>query len=227
MVSWWQNFGVNSLREVKCRALRRLSPLFATNAPASSDELMAALGAGAGSVDHPEIKSYVIRLASVNDCAAIARLELASAQFEQRLMPLDFTWDELRDLWRQRILSGEFHVLIAEGKVEHAPSYHEVMGPLLPVSSQLLGFVGFKAPPGGDGFIQAIYVAPAFYRLGLGGALLAASEKIMKRQGCRRVTLLVEPFNRMGHCFYRKAGFYRLNRKHRHLDILVKELSSC
>ena len=177
----------------------------------------------AGAPTGPEIKSYVIRLACVNDCSTIAKLELASAQFERRLAPINFTFAELRALWRKRINSGEFYVLVAEGQVTGAPG-KVAADKLAPVRSQMLGFVGLKAPLGQDGFIQAIYIAPPFYRLGLGGALLSAAEKILRQRGCRRVVLYVEPFNRMGQCFYRKAGFYATQQKYRHLDILVKEL---
>ncbi len=176
------------------------------------------------------VKSYVIRLACVNDCSAIAKLELASAQFERRLTPINYTFDELRTLWRKRINSGEFYVLVAEGQVAGGDKAALVgqsasqAAALTPLRSQMLGFVGLKAPLGQDGFIQAIYIAPSCYRQGLGGALLKAAEKILRQRGCGRVTLYVEPFNRMGQCFYRKAGFYATKQKYRHLDILVKEL---
>ena len=240
-MSWWSNLGPQTYKVVAHEvnldgtlAVNQDAPVTgrasSDQGTASSEQATAqARAPGAG----PEVKSYVIRLACVNDCSAIAKLELASSQFERRLTPINFTFDELRSLWRKRINSGEFYVLVAEGQVAGGDKAALVgqsasqAAALTPLRSQMLGFVGLKAPLGQDGFIQAIYIAPSCYRQGLGGALLKAAEKILRQRGCGRVTLYVEPFNRMGHSFYRKMGFYRLNRKHHHLDILVKELSSC
>ena len=261
MVSWWSNLGPQTYKVVAHEV--NLDGTLAVNqdapvtgrAPVSSET---ALGASASSEQvptparapgaGPEVKSYVIRLACVNDCSAIAKLELASSQFERRLTPINYTFDELRTqferrltpinytfdelrtLWRKRINSGEFYVLVAEGQVAGGDKAALVgqsasqAAALAPLRSQMLGFVGLKAPLGQEGFIQAIYIAPPFYHQGLGGSLLKAAEKILRQRGCGRVTLYVEPFNRMGQCFYRKAGFYATKQKYRHLDILVKEL---
>lgn len=242
-MSWWSNLGPQTYKVVAHEV--NLDGTLAVNqdapvtgrAPVSSET---ALGASASSEQvptparapgaGPEVKSYVIRLACVNDCSAIAKLELASSQFERRLTPINYTFDELRTLWRKRINSGEFYVLVAEGQVAGGDKAALVgqsasqAAALAPLRSQMLGFVGLKAPLGQEGFIQAIYIAPPFYHQGLGGSLLKAAEKILRQRGCGRVTLYVEPFNRMGQCFYRKAGFYATKQKYRHLDILVKEL---
>lgn len=237
-MSWWSNLGPQTYKvvahEVNLDGTLAVNQDVPVTGRASSDQGTAsseqataqARAPGAG----PEVKSYVIRLACVNDCSAIAKLELASSQFERRLTPINFTFDELRSLWRKRINSGEFYVLVAEGQVAGGDKAALVgqsasqAAALTPLRSQMLGFVGLKAPLGQDGFIQAIYIAPSCYRQGLGGALLKAAEKILRQRGCGRVTLYVEPFNRMGQCFYRKAGFYATKQKYRHLDILVKEL---
>lgn len=237
-MSWWSNLGPQTYKVVAHEvnldgtlAVNQDAPVTgrasSDQGTASSEQATAqARAPGAG----PEVKSYVIRLACVNDCSAIAKLELASSQFERRLTPINFTFDELRSLWRKRINSGEFYVLVAEGQVAGGDKAALVgqsasqAAALMPLRSQMLGFVGLKAPLGQDGFIQAIYIAPSCYRQGLGGALLKAAEKILRQRGCGRVTLYVEPFNRMGQCFYRKAGFYATKQKYRHLDILVKEL---
>lgn len=257
-MSWWSNLGPQTYKVVAHVVNLDVTPEVNQDAPAKesvpttagatakqSVPTGAATAAGVetaaservsahGSVG-PAVKSYVIRLACVNDCSAIAKLELASAQFERRLTPINYTFDELRTLWRKRINSGEFYVLVAEGQVagitsalsgsgrQSKANYQEAAA-LAPLRSQMLGFVGLKAPLGQEGFIQAIYIAPPFYHQGLGGALLKAAEKILRQRGCGRVTLYVEPFNRMGQCFYRKAGFYATKQKYRHLDILVKEL---
>lgn len=247
-MSWWSNLGPQTYKVVAHVVNLDVTPEVNQDAPVTGRAPVSsetALGASASSEQvptparapgaGPEVKSYVIRLACVNDCSAIAKLELASAQFERRLTPINYTFDELRTLWRKRINSGEFYVLVAEGQVagitsalsgsgrQSKANYQEAAA-LAPLRSQMLGFVGLKAPLGQDGFIQAIYIAPPFYHQGLGGALLKAAEKILRQRGCGRVTLYVEPFNRMGQCFYCKAGFYATKQKYRHLDILVKEL---
>lgn len=242
-MSWWSNLGPQTYKVVAHVVNLDVTPEVNQDAPVTGRAPVSsetALGASASSEQvptparapgaGPEVKSYVIRLACVNDCSAIAKLELASAQFERRLTPINYTFDELRTLWRKRINSGEFYVLVAEGQVAGGDKAALVgqsasqAAALTPLRSQMLGFVGLKAPLGQDGFIQAIYIAPSCYRQGLGGALLKAAEKILRQRGCGRVTLYVEPFNRMGQCFYRKAGFYATKQKYRHLDILVKEL---
>ena len=242
-MSWWSNLGPQTYKVVAHVVNLDVTPEVNQDAPVTGRAPVSsetALGSSASSEQvptparapgaGPEVKSYVIRLACVNDCSAIAKLELASAQFERRLTPINYTFDELRTLWRKRINSGEFYVLVAEGQVAGGDKAALVgqsasqAAALTPLRSQMLGFVGLKAPLGQDGFIQAIYIAPSCYRQGLGGALLKAAEKILRQRGCGRVTLYVEPFNRMGQCFYRKAGFYATKQKYRHLDILVKEL---
>lgn len=264
-MSWWSHGDARPYQVVARKVSLSVSPLSDGPSPdlpagvqpaaaqSAGVQPTAATLRGPAAPVGPEIKSFVIRRATLNDCAPIAQLELASAQFERRLTPITFTLDELRTLWRKRISSGDFHVLVAEGQVAGAAQLgprrasaartgaplvqgaggasgyctYDGSGQLTPLSTQLLGFVGLQAPRGQEAFIQAIYVAPPFYRRGLGAALLTAGEKIMRQRGCPRVKLYVEPFNRMGHNFYHKLGFYRTNQKHRHLNILVKELSSC
>ncbi len=152
--------------------------------------------------------SYVIRRAQPADTEAIARLELDSAAYEGRLEPLNFTPTELARLWQERIRSLRYEVLVAEA------------------GQTLLGFVGIMAPAGGNGFIQAIYIAPAFYHRGIGTQLLQVCEKIFKLRKCPRVVLYVEPKNHNGQSFYRKAGYVATNQKFRHLTVWVKEFAS-
>ena len=117
------------------------------------------------------VVSYSVRRALPDDLGAIARIELDSAAYEGRLKPLDFSLGELERLWYDRLLSGQFDVLVA------------VAG------HTVLGFIGIIAPSGKDGFIQAIYIDPDFYHRGIGTALLRASEKIFRSRHCQRVVL--------------------------------------
>ncbi len=153
--------------------------------------------------------SFLIRRAMPDDIEAIAHVEIAAAEAEGRLAPLDFSWLELCDVWHKRMLSGKFEVLVA------------VQG------TNLLGFIGIIAPRNRDGFIQAIYVDPKYFRRGIGSALLAQAELIFARNRCPRVVLYVEPLNHNGQRFYRRAGYHYINKNFRHLNIWVKEISSC
>ena len=155
------------------------------------------------------VVSYSVRRALPDDLGAIARIELDSAAYEGRLKPLDFSLGELERLWYDRLLSGQFDVLVA------------VAG------HTVLGFIGIIAPSGKDGFIQAIYIDPDFYHRGIGTALLRASEKIFRSRHCPRVVLYVEPLNHNGKRFYAKAGFVATAKKFRHLYVWVKEIASC
>lgn len=152
--------------------------------------------------------SYLIRRATLDDIKEIATIELASAAHEGRLNPLTFSAAELEQLWYDRLLSGEYDVLVA------------VSGAIM------LGFVGIIAPRGKDGFIQAIYIDPNFYRCGIGTTLLQASERICLAKACPRVALYVEPLNRHGQSFYAKAGYTATDQKYHHLTLWVKEIAS-
>ena len=193
-MSWWSNLGPQTYKVVAHEvnldgtlAVNQDAPVTgrasSDQGTASSEQATAqARAPGAG----PEVKSYVIRLACVNDCSAIAKLELASSQFERRLTPINFTFDELRSLWRKRINSGEFYVLVAEGQVAGGDNAALVgqsasqAAALTPLRSQMLGFVGLKAPLGQDGFIQAIYInlhRSVLLPPGTGGSLAEGGRK--------------------------------------------------
>lgn len=57
--------------------------------------------------------AFVIRRALPVDLDSIARVELASSEYEGRLHPMTFTVDELRALWYRRLKSGDFEILVA------------------------------------------------------------------------------------------------------------------
>lgn len=150
--------------------------------------------------------SYRIRRAQVSDISDIVRIEFAAADFEGRLKPFDFSHAELEQLWRDRLHSSEFDVLVAES------------------GHTLLGFIAIKAPLGGEGFIQAIYIDPDFHRCGIGSQLLRVSEQLFLSRSCKRIKLLVEPLNHNAKRFYSKAGYRATHEKFRHLSVWIKEL---
>ena len=91
-------------------------------------------------------------------------------------------------------------------------------------SEVILGFIAFRAPTGKEGFIQAMYVDPRYYRQGIGQNLFLGAESLMRHKHCPQIALYVEPFNKNGQKFYQKVGFSKSRKMFRHLYILVKEL---
>lgn len=163
------------------------------------------------------VSTFYMRKASADDLYAIADLEVRSAKHEQRLIPLQCTLEELYEIWYHRFLSGNYEILIAEVKNTRFSLSEE---------RRLVGFIAFLAPYGKGGFIQAMYVDPAFFRKGIGAHLFAAAENILIRRGCPFVSLHVEPMNEAGQRFYARQGFVNQQRKVRHLYVLAKRLKS-
>lgn len=164
------------------------------------------------------MSTFYIRKASADDLYAIADLEIRSAKHEQRMIPLQCTLAELHEIWYQRFLSGNYEILIAEVQNSRFS---------LDKERRLVGFIAFLAPYGKGGFIQAMYVDPAFFRKSIGAHLFAAAEKILMRRCCPFVSLHVEPMNEAGQRFYAKQGFVNQQRKVRHLYVLAKRIKSC
>lgn len=168
----------------------------------------------AGSINKGErVPALVIRKASADDLYAMADLEIRSAKYEQRLVPLQCTLQELHEIWYQRYYSGQYEILVAEIKFDD-----EAYVP------RLAGFIAFVAPLRKNGFIQAMYVDPDFFRKGIGAHLFYAAEKILNQQHCPMVVLHVEPKNTSGQQFYAKLGFVNQMRRFRHLIVLAKRL---
>lgn len=62
---------------------------------------------------------------------------------------------------------------------------------------------------GRRGWINRLAVDPAHRRGGLGGGLLALVEARLRRRGCEKVNLLIEPDNAAAAGFYAAAGYAR------------------
>lgn len=155
---------------------------------------------------------FSIRKASADDLFVIADLEIRSAKYEQRLVPLQCSTNELYDIWYQRWLSGQFEILVAQVQYEDE-------------EPRVVGFIAFLAPLYKNGFIQAMYVDPAYFRKGVGAHLFYTAEKILISQCCPNVLLHVEPQNVSGQKFYAKLGFVNQMKKVRHLYVLSKNLT--
>ena len=159
-----------------------------------------------------EVKSFIIRPAQEDDLEQIARIEIESAKNEGRLEPLGYTVKEMHKLWKKRLRSGDFDILAAANADN---------------DSHVLGFIGVQAHQGKPGFIQAIYVDPAFYRHGVGKALLNLADRLFRMRRCPHAYLYLEPLNHKGRLFYSSAGYLTTNKRYRHLQILSKEFGSC
>lgn len=160
--------------------------------------------------NNDEVEAFIIRRAQEQDLIALADVELRSAELENRIEPLTYTLNELTNLWKHRLHSGKFDILVAVNAKNH---------------NQVLAFIGVVAPTKKTGFIQAIYVDPDYAHRGLGQALLEAAQKVFKAHQCPSCELYLEPYNSIGFLFYQKAGFLKTNKKFRHLHVLTKEFT--
>lgn len=154
------------------------------------------------------MSSLKIRRALSSDLMSIAHIEINSAVYEHRLEPLSYTLEQMYQIWYQRLVSGSFYIFVAI------------------IDEQIVGFIGVQAPKNKNGFIQAIYIDPLYFRSGIGSALLNEAEKVFVQNHCHMVKLYVEPLNKAATRFYLKAGFKQVpDQKFRHLNIFVKEIS--
>lgn len=69
---------------------------------------------------------------------------------------------------------------------------------------------GSQGPARGDGYVQALYVRPAYMGQGAGSALLQAAEEGLRAMGYRTAFLYVLDTNEKARRFYEKQG-YRWN----------------
>ena len=149
------------------------------------------------------MSSFVIRLATQRDAAAIARIH---AGFDQRVAaaadrsPADTgnltSRDKRLSLWRDAIEYGE-------------PQVHVAC-----LADEVVGFVGFdrcrdKGTPPTMGEIWAIYVAPPYWDRGVGLALWDAAREGLLEEGCATVSVWIALGNDRALRFHELAGFKR------------------
>ncbi|HVU18663.1 MAG TPA: GNAT family acetyltransferase [Candidatus Didemnitutus sp.] len=95
--------------------------------------------------------------------------------------------DPVKDIARKRKVNPEWF-LVAEGA-----------GRI--VGTVMVGYEGHR------GWINYLAVAPMKHRAGIGRALMAEAEKILRAVGCPKINLQVRPGNTAAMEFYRKIGF--------------------
>lgn len=148
------------------------------------------------------MSSYLVRPVSARDAKAIAEIHVATWQAAyQSLMPEDYlkamTYDKRLAYWKEAIEFSDPQVLVA---VEN---------------EKVIGFVAFdRSRDAGTkssvGEIWAMYVAPDYWRQGVGLALWDGARDGLKEEGCTQVTLWVLLGNVRALEFYEHAaGFKR------------------
>lgn len=148
---------------------------------------------------------FNLRLAQVEDAYDLAKLELESARFEPRQTPLDIPLPDFAKTWKSRIRTSEFTVILAEN------------------AQGLMGFVALKGKIK-EGFIGALYIAPLFFRQGVGRHLVLLSEEFVILSGGNKLSLDVEMLNIGAIAFYKSLSFAPKAVKSTHLMVFIKEL---
>ena len=148
------------------------------------------------------MSSYSIRPAAARDAKAIAEIHVASWQAAYGdLMPADYlakmTLEKRQAYWSEAISYSEPQLLVATD------------------GDTIVGFVGYDRSRDAKtrstvGEIWAIYVAPSYWRTGVGLALWDGARDGLKEEGCTQVTLWVLLGNERALQFYEHAaGFKR------------------
>ena len=148
------------------------------------------------------MSSYSIRPAAARDAKAIAEIHVASWQAAYGdLMPADYlakmTLEKRQAYWSEAISYSEPQLLVATD------------------GDTIVGFVGYDRSRDAKtrstvGEIWAIYVAPSYWRTGVGLALWDGARDGLKEEGCTQVTLWVLLGNQRALLFCEHAaGFKR------------------
>lgn len=147
-----------------------------------------------------------LRLAGPEDCRSVAHIEYLSIQHEPRLYPLHLGQDDFERIWRERLNSRRYTTLIASSNE---------------VDCGLLALVRQEQ----DGFIQALYVHPDYFRRKVATSLILTAEELLRQRGYRRLLLNVEPQNHQAIALYRSLSFTGNRPEHAtHLIRMLKQL---
>lgn len=142
-----------------------------------------------------------IRLATIEDAAAIAQVHVASWQEAYRgLLPatlLDSLSIERRQNWWEKSLADE---------------NSEATTLVCEVEDKIIGFCGFGPSRDADadntvGEIYALYVRATHWNQGYGYALLSQALEMLKTAGFHRATLWLLEGNNRTKKFYERVGF--------------------
>ncbi|MBO6257859.1 MAG: GNAT family N-acetyltransferase [Succinivibrio sp.] len=150
---------------------------------------------------------YTVRWATPSDCALMASLELDSSRYEKRFQPIDLTLSDFSALWKERLNSREYAAILAFS------------------DDKLCGFLSFRGEIR-DGFIAALYVEPAFFRMKVGTLLVNVAEVMVRRLKGLSLRAEVQEHNDSAIHFYRSLHFVRTPVKLAHMIVMEKEFTN-
>jgi ribosomal protein S18 acetylase RimI-like enzyme len=150
-----------------------------------------------------------IREARVEDAQAIATIHVDSWQAAYRgILPETYLANlavaQRSEAWRKSLIAGMPRVLVAH---VHAHAHTETAD----ASETILGWVAFGDSRDGDkdhrwGEVETLYIAPAFWRKGIGHRLIDAARHALQSAGYTNVALWVLLDNRRARAFYKRSG---------------------
>lgn len=146
-----------------------------------------------------------LRWAEVRDAAAIVKLELESAKYENRAEPITISPEEFTKIWEERLNGENYKTVLVCG------------------ANKLYGFLTFVNEIK-LGQVLALYIAPGYMRLGIGLNLMRVAEQMVILKGGKSIEVEVETKNSGGLIFYENLGLKRLGYVNDHLIKMKKEL---
>ena len=149
-----------------------------------------------------------IREAMVQDAEAIATIHVDSWQAAYRgILPeaylANLAVTQRSEAWRKSIVAGKPRVLVAQAD-DHDDDAD--------ADETILGWVAFGDSRDGDkdhrwAEVETLYIAPAFWRKGVGNRLIDAARHALQSAGYTDVALWVLLDNRRARAFYKRSGF--------------------
>ncbi|MBO5566336.1 MAG: GNAT family N-acetyltransferase [Succinivibrio sp.] len=166
---------------------------------------------------------------STYDCYQIAKVELESAEYEERDDPLNYSVFQLQSVWSNRLKDGTHIAImaIAGENMQESGDRDVVENPsdrtVDHASEKVLGMVGIECPAG-DGYIQSLYVLPKYFGKGIGRRLMQLAADFVRSHGGRELKVEVQPRNYGAQKFYRALHFRESQVKLSNLILMKKEL---
>lgn len=157
----------------------------AASAAQGSDNASAPKAAAAPS---PALK-LKLSVGRFKDAFEMSQLEYKSAAFEPRTNPLPGP-SKLTAIWEERLKHRTHMVILARDET----------------TGELIGFAAIEKPFI-CGYIRAVYIAPQYFRCGVGRALVEACANHLRLFGARKVALEVEKHNSGAKAFYEALNF--------------------
>ena len=149
--------------------------------------------------------TVTLRWAEVKDAAAIVKLELESAEYENRAEPINLPPEEFTKYWEERLNGENYKTVLVCG------------------ANKLYGFLTFVNEIK-LGQILALYIAPEYMRLGIGSNLMKIAEQMVLLKGGHSIEVDVETKKSGGLIFYENLGLKRIGYINDHLIKMKKEL---